>query len=135
MRDFITEFAAVSALAAASVSATAQGLAVDLRGCNSVGFVTRVASGATLDATNFFTLSFEEADDNGSGAPGTYSAVPAAKVFGDTKIAVAGGGMYKTSCLSEKRWVRPVLTETGTAVATIDIVALKGNLSAEGKGW
>ena len=137
MRDAITALDVVEALAKATVSANTNGLAVDLLGSNAVGFTVFVDNtGDTLSASNTFTVSFEEADDDGSGAPGTWSAVPAAKVIGDTAV-VAKNAKYEVGCLSLKRWVRLVLTAAGTHTSGNGIfaVAVRSRLQPEGKGW
>ena len=102
-----------------------------------MGFTVFVDNtGDTLSTSNKFTVSFEEADDNGSGAPGTWSAVPAAKVIGDTAV-VAKNAKYEVGCLSLKRWVRLVLTAAGTHTSGNGIfaVAVRNRLQTEGKGW
>ena len=137
MRDAITSLDVVEALAKATVSANTNGLAVDLLGSNAVGFTVFVDNtGDTLSTSNTFTVSFEEADDNGSGAPGTWSVVPAAKVIGDTAV-VAKNAKYEVGCLSLKRWVRLVLTAAGTHTSGNGIfaVAVRSRLQTEGKGW
>ena len=66
MRDAITSLDVVEALAKATVTANTNGLAVDLLGSNAVGFTVFVDNtGDTLTTSNKFTVSFEEADDNG----------------------------------------------------------------------
>src|SRR5256885_8754830 len=106
MRDAITSLDLAEALAKATVTATTNGLAVDLLGSNAVGFTVFVDNtGDTLSTANKFTVSFEEADDNGSGAPGAWSAVPAAEVTGDP-AGVAENAQYEVGCLSIKRWGR-----------------------------
>jgi hypothetical protein len=137
MRDAIISLDVVEALPKGTITANTNGTAVDLLGCNAVGFTVFVDNtGDTLTTANKFTASFEEADDNGSGAPGTWSAVPAAKVTGDTAV-VAKHAKYEVGCLSLKRWVRLVLTAVGTHTSGngISAVAVRNRLQSEGKGW
>lgn len=142
MRDNLTENTVVLALAQATISTATNGISLDLRGCNALSFTVFVDNSAdTLNGSNYWTVSFEEADDNGSGSPGTWGAVPAAKVVMPVGVTdmkmILKNTSYEYGLNSIKRWARIVFTPTGThsSGSGIMAVAVKSHLQTEGLGW
>lgn len=85
---------------------------IDCKGFESIMFV--VISGAVGAGTADFVL--QEADDNGSGAPGTYAAVAAADIIGSLPtIATADDNViHRFGYRGKKRWLRLQNVETAT---------------------
>lgn len=110
---------------------------VDLQGCNSA--TAEISCGAkVVGDTGTITLLMEHADDNGSGAAGSYSNVTAAAVLGVTPasgiiLTLAAGAVaaavYKAGYVGGKRFIRLTLAETGAnATGTIiGINVIKGH--------
>jgi hypothetical protein len=94
-------------------AATINGADVDRSGYESV--TALVHFGAYTDGTH--TPKLQEADDNGSGAPGAYSDVAAGDLIqAFTAVAAAPGAntVQEVGYKGVKRWVRIVLTLSGT---------------------
>jgi hypothetical protein len=99
-------------------------VAFDLIGYESAVFVWWVGlEGSTLSGTNYWNLKMEHADDNGSGAAGTYTNVAAADVQGATPASgivvtvddpAEDNKIYKIGYVGGKRFVRCTIAETGT---------------------
>lgn len=137
MRDLITHIGAVVALAhTPALAADVVGAAVDLRGTNAVAVFINVGAGDDLTAVNKFVIGFDEADADDNGAPVGWTPVPALKIIGDLAITDENK-IYKTGCLSIKRFIRLTLDAQGVHAAgsAISALAIKGHLQAEGKGW
>src|SRR5688572_9977034 len=82
-KDLHSSIKVVEALRSLIRTADANGLNVNLRGFESCEFVVNVGtSGDTLAAGLNISFEMQEADDNGSGSPGTYGNVAAADIIG-----------------------------------------------------
>jgi hypothetical protein len=126
MKDLYSNIEIESALdPIVSGNGTAAGAKVfDLAGFNSAVFLWWVGvEGSTLSSSNYWTLKMEHADDNGSGAAGTYAVVAAGDVQGVTPaegIVVTiddpaeDNAIYKIGYVGGKRFVRLTIAETGT---------------------
>lgn len=135
-RDLYHNLAHVQALAPAAKTATANGLDIDLSGFESVEFALNV--GTVTDGTH--TPKLQEADDNGSGAPGTYSDVAAANLLGSFTALTTGAGnggsaIQHVGYIGSKRWVRIVMTVSGATTGAVygaDAIKARGrNLPAQ----
>lgn len=77
----------------------------------------------TVNATNHIDVTVEHADDDGTGSPGSYSAVAAADVLGvtpasgvvfDDNGAAADDQVYLAGYIGGKRFVKVTVTPRGT---------------------
>lgn len=89
-------------------------------------------SGDTLSGSVFVQAVLEHADDNGSGAAGTYAAVPAASIVGTLPLVddpAEDPAIHAVAYLGGKEWVRPSMAFTGTHTngIPIAITALRGH--------
>lgn len=112
-RDHVHNIKPLPCLApAVRTNGTANGTDIDTSGFESVS--ASVHFGAYTDGTH--TPKLQEADDNGSGAPGTYADVAAAGLIQSfTAVAAAGGAntLQEVGYIGGKRWVRIVMTTSG----------------------
>ncbi len=128
------------ALAAVSVTGDLNGADVDRRGFESCEFIANIGiESGTLDATNFYELEIEEADDNGSDAAGSYTDVAAADILDDIagtntgtfallNAAGEAPSIHRCAYIGQKRWVRIVINETlSAATIPMSAVAVKGH--------
>lgn len=116
-RDLYSDLRGDQSLAAQTRTATANGAQVDLQGAESAVAVFDL--GAYTDGTH--TLDIEEAPDDGTGSPGTWSAVADADLQFDTNDAAvtadgqvvfdAAGdtGVYTIGYSGEERFLRVVI--------------------------
>lgn len=128
MNQLMFNAEAVPALASAQITATTNGIVVDTLGYNNVLFAILSAAFATGDDDNYFTASIQEGDETDLSDA---AAVPAARVLGtapvfnDTTLDASSVFQLGAKC-GTKRYMRLVLTETGTADLTVGAVALLG---------
>jgi hypothetical protein len=107
--------------AARGANAAVNGADIDLSGYENALFELNV--GTWTDGTH--TPKLQEADDNGSGAPGTYADVAAANTVGTfTPITSAptASKAYKYGYFkynTNKRWVRLVVTTSGATTGAV----------------
>jgi len=85
--------------------------------------------GLWTDGTHAFVV--EEADDNGSGAPGTYAAVAAADILPGSEVGVYGTAttfvsitaattvVQRIDYIGRKQWVRVRLNPSGTTTGAV----------------
>ena len=107
------------------------GASIDRRGYEALTFA--IITGALTDADAVYAVTMEEADDNGSGSPGAWTAVAAADIIGT--LALAGfnfandGVCRKVGYIGNKQWVRIIITPTTTADSgnsPIAVIAILG---------
>lgn len=132
MQELYHNAKTVKAVNPATITATANGLSIDLQGFHQLMFVLSIGAVSAADGSNYLTFTVEEADDNGSGAPGSWAAAAdstnrflgSAPVLNDTAQAntVIKFGVSQI----QKRWIRLVYTETGTFSALFGVVAILG---------
>lgn len=120
MRDLAHSIKSALALAPAAKTATGNGLDIDLSGYEAVAF--NLVTGTITDGTH--TPKLQEADDNGSGAPGTYADVAAAGLIGAFTALTTGAGnggsaVQEVGYIGGKRWVRIVVTVTGATTGGV----------------
>jgi hypothetical protein len=112
---------------------------VDLAGCNSAVFLISVGlEGSTLSGSNYWTWTMDHADDNGSGAAGSYANVAAADVQGVTPASgvvctvddpAEDNTLYKIGYIGGKRFVKITTAETGTGPNLPQaVIVIKGAL-------
>lgn len=113
-------------------------LVADLQGFNSAVFIFHVGlEGSTLSGSNYWTVTMDHADDNGSGSSGTYANVAAADVQGVTPASgvvvtvddpAEDNAIYKIGYVGGKRFVKLTIAETGTGPnLPQSLVVIKGH--------
>lgn len=138
MKDLHSNIKPVSILHAVVVSATGNSGDIDLQGFNSAEFLVDagVDAGTGLGASHNLVFTLTHADDNGSGAAGSYGNVAAADVLGVT--AASGvvltidstdedNTLYRFGYVGGKRFVKLTWTETGVVSMPMSISLVKGH--------
>lgn len=120
LRDLAHNILPSLALAPQASTATRNGLDIDRSGYEALSF--HLVSGTITDGTH--TPKLQEADDNGSGAPGTYSDVAAANLIGSFTALTTGAGnggsaVQEVGYIGGKRWVRVVMTVSGATTGGV----------------
>lgn len=118
MRDIVHNLKVVQSIAPADIAATTNGASVDLKGFDSVAFVTN--SGART-ASGAFTLKLQESDDNATFTDVVadhYQAPVAGNLVADSTAKVGYRGF--------QRYVRPVLTKGSGTSIFIGVIAILG---------
>ncbi|EYD71590.1 hypothetical protein Rumeso_04991 [Rubellimicrobium mesophilum DSM 19309] len=111
MRDLSRNIKTALALAPAVLTATANGVAIDLKGANGVAFV--VNTGA-LAGSAIFAAKVQESDDGSTFA----DVVDTTLVDSNAPATLAASSTYKLGYRGFKRYARVVLTYTsGTSLA------------------
>ena len=103
---------------------------IDKTGYDSVTFI--IAAGTLADADATFATLLEHADDNGSGAPGAFAAVPDDELVGTEALAgftfAEDKKCRKLGYIGGKKWTRLTVTPSGNAgSAPIAAVAILGH--------
>ena len=101
---------------------TITGASVDTLGFGSATAVIDV--GLWTDGTH--TFEYQSAPDDGTGAPGTYVAVPAADLVGTEPVildATNDESQFKLGYIGKDRWVRVELVTTGATTGLAEVVA------------
>ncbi|HEV8360896.1 MAG TPA: hypothetical protein VGR28_10620 [Candidatus Thermoplasmatota archaeon] len=119
-----------STIVPASRTASVNGTDVDLHGFEDATVV--INTGAIGGGT--WTPKLQEADDNGSGAPGTYADVAAADLAGGWQGLTAGDLAANTVSFvgyrGTKKWLRAVVTAGGSPAATFFSATVSRGLPA-----
>ncbi len=123
-RDLIAEVKIVNAQVPLSITATQNGANVDAVGFSEAVFVIQTGVGATATVQP----KIQEADDDGTGAPGAFADCNPSIVFG----AAFGQNLVRTMRVKfdtpRKRWLRVVLTYGGSgAIVVSALCALYGS--------
>lgn len=103
--------------------ATFASAAVGTAGINSLAFMVQVASGATLDDSNFITLKFQECDTEG----GTYVDAGADAYYPNAQLTLKAaqiGVITAVEYRGNAPFVKLVGTATGTVAGTMAAMAL-----------
>jgi hypothetical protein len=125
MFDLSNEISTAISLKAAVTTANTTGTGVDLSGYNSAVMIVDVgAEGDTLSGSVYFEIAIQQSDDDS-----TYTACTQADIV-DGTIAASGifykidgttggdpdttGAIYRVGYVGGKRYIRAVLTKTGT---------------------
>lgn len=127
MRSAISNTKVSKAFAYASRTATGNGEIIDTRGFNALTFVVQLATVTTADSSNYFTLTLQHGDDSGLSDAATVTAATGLLgsnlVINDATTQSDFVGMMGYA--GNKRYVRLVATETGTASAAFSAVAVQ----------
>lgn len=115
-KDLYNEVKVSQCVAAASLTATTTGTAVDTAGYEGVTFAINVGTG--LDETNYFTATLVEGD-----ASNSLTNVETVDYLG-ASIDIQAAGAHKIGYRGNKRYVAVKLTETGTATAPVSVTAV-----------
>jgi hypothetical protein len=127
MRDRLNSKKVSKAFAYASRTATANGEIIDTRGFGAVTFLIQLATVTTADGSNYFTFTLSAGDDSGLSDGATVTAATGLLgsnlVINDSTTQSDMIGMMGYA--GGKRYVRLVVTETGTASAAFSAVAVQ----------
>lgn len=119
MRDLVHNIGIVPAIAPAVQAAAADGLAVDLKGFNSVAFA--INTGAIVGAGDF-GIKMQESDDGAA-----FTDAAASAVLGSVPATLAAASTYKLGYIGFKRYARLALTKAGGTSIALGAVAIKGD--------
>ena len=119
MRDLVHNIGIVPALAPAVQAAAADGLAIDLKGFNSVAFA--INTGAIVGAGDF-GIKLQESDDGAA-----FTDAAASAVQGTVPATLAAASAYKLGYIGFKRYARLALTKAGGTSIALSAVAIKGD--------
>ena len=131
MIDNFADFDTVLMIEPTTLSATTTSSPVDLSEYNSVTVLWEVGVDAALTGANFWTLTLTESDVVGSG----YTTVVAADIVDGTDSPTASVVVdsttedslsYKLGYIGNARFLKAVLTETGTVSGNHNISAILG---------
>ncbi|UOK70266.1 hypothetical protein [Ancylobacter polymorphus] len=123
MRDLVSNFGAVQAIAPAVQAAAADGITIDTLGYGSVGFV--INTGAIVGSGDF-GIKVQESDASGSG----FTDAAASAVQGTVPATLVAASTYKLGYSGFKRYVRLSLTKAGGTSIALGAVAVKGNAAS-----
>jgi hypothetical protein len=114
------------ALAPAQLTASADGITIDTKGYQSLQFMVNATAGtgATLNSSNFFTVQVWASD--ASNMSGEVQLTGSEFILG-TPTAFEAVGTKELGVITDKRYVRIKLVETGTATALFYAVASLGS--------
>lgn len=138
MKDLDSNISPTSILHAVVVSGTSNSGDIDLAGYNSAQFVIDVGvdAGSGLGASHNLVFTLTHADDNGSGAAGSYANVGTGDVLGVTPSSGVvltidstdeDNTLYTFGYVGGKRFVKLTWTETGTVSMPMSISLIKGH--------
>lgn len=116
----------VPALAPAQLTASADGITIDTQGYQSLQFMVNATAGtgATLNSSNYFTVQVWASD--ASNMAGEVQLTGAEYILG-APTAFEAVGTKELGVITDKRYVRIKLVETGTATALFYAVASLGS--------
>lgn len=101
-------------------TASVNGANLDLQGYESASVLLN--AGTITDGT--FTPKFQEADDNGSGAPDTWSDVAATDLTDGPFVALVADSVQQVGYRGTKRWLRVVVTASGSPATGAEFSAI-----------
>jgi hypothetical protein len=138
MKDLHSNIKPVSVIHAIVVSETGNSGDIDLAGFNSAEFIidAGVDAGTGLSADHKLVFTLQHADDNGSGAAGTYGDIATGDVLGVTPASNVvltidstdeDNTLYRFGYVGGKRFVKLTWTETGTVSMPMSIMVIKGD--------
>jgi len=123
MRDLVSNISPALALAPAVQSASVDGIAIDLKGCNSVAFLLNTGAIASAGA---FSAKIQESDTT---TGGDFTDAAAAVVSSNAPATLLADSAYKLSYTGFKRYARLVLTKTGGTSIAAGAVAVRSDLA------
>lgn len=126
-QDLYNNLKVAKALTPVATTGTGNGTTVDTKGYQSIMFAVNIGAVSAADVSNYLTFSIEESDTDFSGAAvtDTNRIQGTLLVINDTALAntVAKFGLTQL----QKRYVRLVVTETGTFSAIVGAIAILGS--------
>lgn len=125
MKDQVRDLALVEALAGTNITSDTDttGADVDMQGFEAVTMIVQVGPYTDGD----YEVVVEHADDDGSGNPDTWSAVPDDDLLG-SETTLSSAGAFKIGYRGIKRHVRLKITSTNTSTgAYVSGVAVQGH--------
>lgn len=124
MLDLKSHIAPAQSIAPAAYTATTNGADVDLANYDAAVFVVDVGVVTADD----LVLTFQEADDDGAGAPDSYADVAAADLDGSipTLTTATDETIATVGYIGNKRWVRAVVTDSGTGDGIVSVTVIRG---------
>lgn len=128
MKDLYTKTIAQQGIAAQLATATVTGSTVDLDGANAAVAVFNI--GSSLDeitSDNLFGIGLTECETSG----GSYTAVSSADMIAPAGGLAISGGVAALGYIGNKRFIKPVLTFSGTHTSGAYVAAevVKGDLA------
>lgn len=126
-RERVTSKASATLLAPAAVAATAASGYVDLQGFDAVEVVVNHGIVTAAAGANNLVITLQAAADGATpGSAAAYATVPAADLRGSFNTLENGvlAGVQRVGYVGTGRYLRAVVTETGTAAATLGALAL-----------
>jgi hypothetical protein len=110
---------------------------IDLKGFNGALVVWHCGASDTATSSNYWTCKIEHADDDGTGAAGSYTAVAAGDIVGATPAsgvvftmndhATKDSQIYACGYVGGKRYIKVSLNETGTGPTMVQsAMVIKG---------
>lgn len=124
MLDLKSHVSPAQSIAPAAYTATTNGADVDLANFDAAVFIVDIG----VVTANDLVLTFEEADDDGSGSPDSYATIAAAKLDGSipTLLTTNDETIVTVGYIGGKRWVRAVVTDGGTGDGILSVTVLRG---------
>ncbi|MFC4333868.1 hypothetical protein [Salininema proteolyticum] len=119
--DIKNNVAVAESIRADQHTATVTGENVDLAGFDAAAVVFQVGTVANND----FTFEVQEADDDGTGSPDTYSAVASDDLDGTAPDAPSANTVTTVGYHGIKRWLRVVATSGGTGDVNMCVSVLE----------
>lgn len=127
MRDIVNSISVAHSLAPATRTSGANGAGVDLAEWEAAAVVVHV--GSYTDGTH--TIEVQEADDDGTGSPDTWTAVADTELDGTEPVIDASGDantVFEVGYKGSKRHLRAVVTTSGTTSgATYGATVVRGH--------
>lgn len=138
MKDLHSNIKPVSIIHAVVVSATGNSGDIDLAGFGSCEFIVDagVDAGSGLGESHNLVFTLTHADDDGTGAAGSYANVAAGDVLGVTPSSGVvltidstdeDNTLYRFGYVGGKRFAKLTWTETGTVSMPMSIMVIKGH--------
>jgi len=138
MKDLHSNIKPVAIIHPVVVSATGNSGDIDLSGFNSCEIIVDagIDAGTGLGASHNLVFTLTHADDNGSGAAGSYANVAAADVLGVTPSSGVvltidstdeDNTLYRIGYIGGKRFIKLTWTETGTVSMPMSVSVIKGH--------
>lgn len=121
-QDIKNHIDVVQTIEPAAYTATETGTDVDLANVNAAAVAIIV--GAVTDSG--FSFEVQEADDDGTGSPGTYAAVADTDLDGTEPTTAVASAVTEIGYHGIKRWLRVVATDTGTGNAVFGVAVIRG---------
>lgn len=123
--DSVSEMKVAEAIPFVAHNAAINGNSIDTLGFESLTFAIQAGTLGT-GTVNFL---MQEADDNGSGAPGAFTTVAAGDMIGTlpTILATDDNKSYRIGYIGKKQWVRINNVGTGWTSVIHGVIAILGN--------